>query len=316
MEMLHLHFPVLIEVKMALLTELRYGVEYLALRIVIFVVRLFPLDRAVRISAATWRRLAPLSKRRHQRALDNLARAFPEKTPEQREQIALEAWSNLGRVMVETMQLDRILLQPERIEVINKDILKRYQGKLGPLICCSLHTGNWELATWPLVEIGAHPAAIYRLVSNPHVDSYLRKQRSALYPGGMFSRGAGRLNRAAGLNTARQIGSYLREGGRVGMLADLYDRSGIKVPFFGHDASSSVFPALLARRLGCRLWVGRCIRQGQQSRFKVEMIELKVPFSNDREADIKAITAAIQHQFERWIEEYPEQWMWSNRKWS
>ncbi len=301
---------------MTLLTRLRYGVEYLALRFVVFVVRLFPLDRGIEISAATWRWLAPKSKRRHQRALDNLARAFPEKTDRERELIALEAWSNLGRVMVETMQLDRILNQPERIEVINPEVLARYHGKMGPLICCSLHTGNWELATWPMTVADARPAAIYRLVSNPYVDRYLRKQREALYPGGMFSRGAGRLNKAAGMDTARQIGSYLRQGGRIGMLADLYDHRGIKVPFFGHPASCVSFPALLARRLGCRIWVGRCIRVGTQSRFKVEMKELKVDFTDDREADIKATTAAMQKQFELWIREYPEQWMWSNRKWS
>ena len=301
---------------MAVLTQLRYGVEYLALRTVIGIVRLVPLDKAVSLSARTWRKLAPMGKRRHKRALENLAIAFPEKTPEQREQIALDAWSNLGRVMVETMQLDRILQQSERIEVLNKKTMNRYRGKLGPLICCSLHTGNWELATWPLVEIDAQPAAIYRLVNNPYVDAYLRKQREALYPGGMFSRGATGINRAAGLNTARQVGSYLRAGGRVGMLADLYDRRGIEVDFFGREASSSVFPALLARRIGCRIWLGRCIRIGEQSRFKVEMVEIKVPFSDNKDEDIKAITTSIQAQFEEWIREYPEQWMWSNRKWS
>lgn len=301
---------------MALFTELRYGVEYLALRLVIGVVRLFPLDKAVPVSASIWRKLAPMGKRRHQRALDNLAKAFPEKTEKEREEIALETWANLGRVMIEIMQLDRILKQPERIDIINMDVLERYRGKMGTAVCCSLHTGNWELATWPMVAVNAQPAAIYRLVNNPYVDAYLRKQRSKLYPGGMFSRGARTINRSAGLNTARQVGGYLRQGGRVGMLADLYDRRGIEVPFFGHQASSAAFPALLARRVGSRMWVGRCIRVGTQSYFKVEMKELKVPYTKDKDEDIRQLTAAIQHQFEEWIREYPEQWMWSSRKWS
>lgn len=306
----------MIEVLMALLTQLRYGAEYIALRLVIGTVRLFPLDMAVRLSAATWRKLAPLGKRRHQRALDNLAMAFPDKTDAQRELIALDAWSNLGRVMVETMQIDRILNQPERIEVLNPEVLERYRNKMGPLICCSLHTGNWELATWPLVVADIESAAVYRLVSNPYVDAYLRKQRARLYPAGMFSRGAGLIKQYAGHNTARQIGSLLRQGGRIGMLADLYDRRGIEVPFFGHPASSSKFAAMLARRLGCRIWMGRCIRVDNQSRFKVEVKELQVPFTDDKDADIHTITALMQHQFEDWIREYPEQWMWSNRKWS
>ena len=54
--------------------------------------------------------------RRHQRALDNLAIAFPEKSLAEREAIALGMWENLGRVMAETMQIDRIIADPERID--------------------------------------------------------------------------------------------------------------------------------------------------------------------------------------------------------
>lgn len=301
---------------MSLLKEARYLAEYLFLRLIIMIVRTIPLDRAVPISAPVWRRLAPLSRRRHNRALSNLALAFPEKSPAEREQIALGAWANLGRIMVETMQLDRIIDEPERIEIINPHVIERYRDKLGSMVCCSLHTGNWELATWPLVAIDAKPAAVYRIVDNPYVEDYLRGQRQTLYPGGMFSRGGRRRNIGSGLDTARQLTGILRQGGRIGMLADLHDRHGVQVPFFGHPAASTTFPAMLARRGGSRLWVGRCIRIGEQSRFKVEIKEIKVPHSEDRDADIRQVTAAIQKQFEDWIREYPDQWMWSNRRWS
>ncbi len=297
---------------MSFWTDLRYRLEYGLLRLIVGLVRLIPLDQAVRISAWAWRKLAPRG-RRHARALANLEKAFPEKSPEERERIALAMWENLGRVMAETMQLDRILAQPERIEIANEALLERYRGRLGPAVCVSLHMGNWELAMWPLVKIGANPAAIYRLVNNPYVDAYLRSQRKAMYPGGLFARGK-KGGKAAGHLTARLLGNYLRQGGRVGLLADLYDRNGVEVPFFGHPARSSRVPALLARRLGCRVWIGRCLRVGTQSRFRVEMKELRVPRSDDAEADIRELTAEIQKTFEDWIREYPEQWMWSNRK--
>ena len=31
--------------------------------------------------------------------------------------------------------------------------------------------------------------------------------------------------------------------------------------------------------------------------------------------DIKAVTAAMQKQFEDWIREAPDQWSWNNRRW-
>jgi KDO2-lipid IV(A) lauroyltransferase len=297
----------------ALLTT-RYLLEYAFLRVIIGLVRLLPLDTARELSAKGWRLLAPYG-RRHRRALDNLAVAFPEKTPEQREAIAMQMWGNLGRVMAETMLLDRILKEPDRIEVENPELLGRYAGKMGAAIVCSLHMGNWELGMWPLTQIGAKPAAVYRLVDNPYIDLYLRGQRTELYPGGLFARG--RMNGVKmGHDTARMIASYVREGGRLGFLADRYENKGLKVPFFGKPAGSNVVPVMLARRAGARLWAGRCIRVGNESRFRIRMREIKIPWTDNPSADIEAALTELQAQFESWVRENPEQWMWSNRRWS
>ncbi len=293
---------------------IRHRAEYAVLRLIIALIRLMPLDTAVKFSAYSWQKLAARG-RRHKRALDNLAKAFPEKTNEEREAIALAMWGNLGRVMAETMQMDRLLKRSENIEIVNPGLLKRYNGKMGPAIGVSMHSGNWELAMWPLAAAGMKPAAVYRLVNNPLVDQYLRTQRKDLYPGGLFAKGAS-ASYHAGRDTARQIGSYVRNGGRLGFMADQYDRKGIAVPFFGHDAKSPPFPAMLARRIGTRLWVGRSVRIGKQSKFRVEMQEVKVPRTDDPDEDIKTIIADIQKTFEKWIREYPEQFMWSNRRWS
>lgn len=299
---------------MTLWLKIRYWAEYSILRLIIEMIRIMPLDTAVKFSAFWWRILAGRG-RRHQRALNNLKMAFPEKTDEQREQIALAMWENLGRVMAETMQMDRVLARPENIEISNPEILDRYQGKMGSAICVSMHSGNWELAMWPLAVNDMKPAGVYRLVKNPLVDAYLRKQRKDLYPGGLFAKGAG-AGFHAGRDTARQIGSYVRKGGRLGFLADQWDRNGIEVPFFGIDAKSPPFPAMLARRIGTRLWIGRCVRLGNKSNFRVEMHELKVPRTDNQDEDIKNIVREIQATFESWIRQYPEQFMWSNRRWS
>ena len=299
----------------AVLVDLRYRLEYALLLLLVGLVRLMPVDTAAAVSAWMWGLIAP-RLRRHQRALDNLAIAYPEKSPAEREAIARAMWENLGRVMAETMQIDRLIRDPGRVRIANERIFRRYKDKLGSAIGCSLHMGNWELAIWPFVVAGANPAAVYRTVKNPYVDAYLRHQRRDLYPGGLLGKGKVDGNWDEGQRTARQITDFVRNGGRLGLVCDLYDKSGLPVPFFGRDARSVVIPAMIARRLGARIWLARCLRIGTESRFQVEIKELKVPRSANMGDDVKSVTAAMQREFEAWIREAPEQWMWSNRRWS
>ena len=63
-----------------MLRDLRYRLEYIGLRFLVGIVRFITLDLACNISAKAWRLLGKRN-RRHKRALANLKRAFPKKTP-------------------------------------------------------------------------------------------------------------------------------------------------------------------------------------------------------------------------------------------
>ena len=296
--------------------DLQFRLEYLVLRAVVATTRAVPLDIAVRWSAWSWRRLAPIvARKRHRRALANLEVAFPTKSAAERREIALAHWANLGRVMAETMQIDRILADPERIDFANLRSFERYRGKLGSAVGVSLHMGNWELAIWPMTMVGARPAAVYRSVNNPYVDRYLREQRADLYPSGLFGRGKVEGSHGDAQRTARLITDFVRKGGRLGLICDLFDRTGIPIPFFGRPARTQAIAAMIARRTGARIWMARCRRIGDECRFVVDVRELRVPRTANHADDVRWTMTAMQAQFEAWIREAPEQWMWSNRRW-
>lgn len=295
----------------------QFQLEYALLRGIIGLVRVLPLDTAVALSGRAWRFLAPkIAKKRHRRALDNVAIAFPDMPEDEREALVMAHWENLGFVMAETMQIDRILDEPERIEIENGEVFARYKDKLGPIVGISLHMGNWELAIWPLAISGANPAAVYRSVNNPYVDQYLRWQRRKLYPGGLFGRGNVEGEHGEAQRTARIISDFVRNGGRLGMVCDLFDRTGIAVPFFGKDAKTQAIGPMIARRTGARIWLARCRRVGKTSRFTILLEELKVPRTDNPSDDVREMTTEMQRVFETWVRETPEQWMWSNRRWS
>ena len=48
---------------------------------------------------------------------------------------------------------------------------------------------------------------------------------------------------------------------------------------------------MIARRVGARIWMSRCLRVGKQSRFQIELKELKVPRTANQADDVQWITA-------------------------
>jgi KDO2-lipid IV(A) lauroyltransferase len=298
------------------LRDVRFRLEYAVLRGVIAFMRLMPLRLSVRWSASLWRILAPrLNPKRQRIALENLRTAFPNKGEQERLAICMAHWENLGRVVAEMVQMDRVLRDPSRIEIPDQHLLARYRDKLGPVIGVSLHSGNWELAIWPLVLADANPAALYRAVHNPYIDRYLASKRQALCPAGLIGRRRPDASPLEDLQTAHRLMDYVRSGGRVGIVCDQFYKRGVPVSFFGRTTLAPPIAAMIARRIGARIWMARCLRIGTDSRFRIDIKELRVPRTANEADDVRCALSAIHGQFESWIREAPSQWLWGHRIW-
>jgi KDO2-lipid IV(A) lauroyltransferase len=241
---------------------------------------------------------------RHPRALAHLALAFPEKTDAERRLIALDMWTNLGRVFAEAFMVDRIVAAG-RIEDRVAPLLDRLKASHEGAVFVSLHAGNWELVIVPTITAGVKAAGVYQRIKNPIVDRYLVGMRRERYPRGLFQKGA---------QIGRKLVRIVKDGGAIALLADLRDRRGVNVPFFGHPAPSTTFPALLSRAGQVVMLAARVIRL-DGVHFAVEGEAIEVPRTDDRDADVEEATRRIQSIFEGWIREHPEQWMWAHNRW-
>lgn len=283
---------------------LSYRIEYAGYQVMRFILRALPFRVASTLSSYLWRLLAPRFYR-HPRAIKHLRLAYPEKSEAQCEVIALEMWRNLGRTMAEAFVIDRFAARRDVFEfVIPPEIEADLRAKK-PLIITMPHLGNWELVAVIVKFFGHEFAAIYQRVLNPFVDRAVVRTRAPFYPAGLFPKGH---------DSVRNIMRLLRQGKAIGIVSDLREARGLKIPFFNREAKTSPFPAMLSLLYDAPIVAARCVRIAPD-RFLIEMKYVTAPNGETRDETIYNRTAAIHAVFEDWIRQYPEQWMWSHRRW-
>jgi KDO2-lipid IV(A) lauroyltransferase len=251
--------------------------------------------------------------REHRIGRANLTAAFPEKSPEEIEEILMGVWDNLGRVGAEFAHIDHIWdydrAHPERsrIELPPRTIALhdhlRDDGK--PALIFTSHLANWELPALAAVAHGLDTAILYRRPNIASADRIIEEMRQVnmgtLIP--------------AGRDAPLRLGQALRDGKHVAILIDQYLASGVEVTFFGRKTRANPTLARLLRQVECPVHGVRIIRLPGY-RFRAELTE-EIPPVRDAEGkiDIQGTTQAITDVVEGWVREYPEQWLWLHRRW-
>jgi Kdo2-lipid IVA lauroyltransferase/acyltransferase len=117
--------------------------------LVLRLLRLLPTDSALEFADRTARRVGPWFGR-HRVALDNLRKAYPEKSETEIQAIASDMWGNMARLGAEYIFLDTLFDYddqhpdaPSRIEVGGLDKFKRIAQEGRPHILFTAHLGNF-----------------------------------------------------------------------------------------------------------------------------------------------------------------------------
>lgn len=276
----------------------------LAVAMLRFVRRTNP-DRWAHVAAWIMRRIGP-RLRGHRRALEQLALAFPEKTPAERERIALGMWDNLARTVIEYAKLDsywrdnRVIMDEASARAVAE--IKAAKRRT---LHFSLHAANWEVCAIAAPQNGVRALVPYRRLKNQPLTQELVRIRTA----------AGITPVAAGPSMVAEIKKEFGEGDALGMLIDQYYAHGIEVDFFGRPTRLNPLFARLARIYDCPVYGSRVIRLPDQ-RFRYELVGPIEPARDARgRIDVQASTQIYASLLERWIREHPEQWLWLHRTW-
>jgi len=285
--------------------SLKFRIEYAVLRLVAFLFGCLSLEQASSLSGKLWRWVAPHLKR-HARALAHLSAAFPDKSKEELEQIARDMWECLGGTFAESLRLNELHQQKRLDSSASVPLIAPYLAQGKGMVVCGAHQGNWEIGTMGLMQEGVSPVGLYQRVKNPLVDDYVHALRAPFYPAGLLAKAP---------DTAMKLMRQIKRGGTLAMLGDLRDRTGLPATFFGCEAYSTPFPAMLARHLDVPLFVAEIVRHADV-RFTLTMKEIDVPRTDDKTADIAVTTQRLQDAYEESIRKHPAQWMWAHQRWN
>lgn len=244
---------------------------------------------------------------RRQVALDNVAIAFPEKSPEERLKIARLSLRHMGRTIMDytvfpflkAKDAERLYKFEGREHV--EQALKEGKGAF----LLTLHLGNGDFAIavlslmgWPMYLISKEFKArwlndLWFGMRRRHGTKFISPEKSSF-----------------------EILRCLRRNEIVVFVLDQFmgPPVGVRTRFFGKETGTAAGLALLASRTGTPVIPCYTYRRGDG--YQVAVFEAPIKLDDGPNGkDIAVMTQAYTDKLEAIVRRHPEQWMWIHRRW-
>jgi len=284
---------------------------YWPARALVAFIQALPLKRVARLGRAAGALAFWLDARHRRVALQNLEMCFGnEKPPVEIRAIAKENFRRIGEnfaCAVKTATMSPVDMLPHFVFTGAEKILPHEAG-VGPQsrIVAVGHFGNFELYAHfgqfvPIFKC----ATTYRALNQPALNRLLQSLRERSGCHFYERRTEGKMMRAHMSDT----------GLLLGLLADQTEgRGGLRLPFLGHDCSTSAAPAIFALRYNCPLHTAICYRIGL-ARWEIEAGDEIPTRENGKPRSTEAIMRDVNRAFEIAVRRDPANWFWVHRRW-
>jgi Kdo2-lipid IVA lauroyltransferase/acyltransferase len=285
-------------------------IYYLARGVVAFLQSL-PLVAVARLGRALGALAYVLDARHRKVALDNLTLCFGrEKSPAEIRAIAKENFRRIGEnycSAIKTAAMTPWQMLPHFDLTLARNILP-HEADAGPQsrIVAIGHFGNFELYARfgqfvPIFKC----AATYRALKQPALNRIMVSLRES--EGCRFFE---RRTDAAALKAAMSDTGLL-----LGLLADQHaGRNGLRLPFLGHDCSTSPAPAIFALRYNCPLHTAICYRIGL-AQWQIDVGDEIPTRINGVARSTADIMLDVNRALETAVRRDPANWFWVHRRW-
>ncbi len=283
--------------------KLIWRLEAAAFRALFGFLRLIGVEGASAFGGGLLRWLGPRTGT-HKTVRRNLAIAFPDMDPADRDRLAVDQWEQTGRTFAELAVMDRLTPEGGRVDVVGLERLHAVRDSGQPVVLISGHLANFEVMAAVIMAAGVPCQVTYRAANNPYVDALIRKSRE---------RYGIRLFAPKGDGT-RELMAGMKRGDSIALLVDQKYNQGPEVEFFGQPVNASPGAARLALKFGTVMLPLSVVRL-PGVRFRVTAHEpIAVGGTDKTQAVLDGIQAANRFVEDR-VREVPVDWFWVHKRW-
>ena len=282
---------------------------YIGLRILVGILLLFDVDTNLRFARFLGRLLWRHYHRGRERALENLAASFPDKTEQWDEKTGQKSFEQIVMLVVDVIFTPRLVKKDnwrQYSRFKNAECAKWLSKEGKGLIFVGAHYGNFEIVGYMMGLFGFNTYSIARPLDNPFISKYLYGVREKAGQKIIDKKGAAEL-----------FDKVASSGATVCFIADQdAGQKGIFVDFFGRKASTYKSIGLLALTNNIPIAIGYARRI--DNRFFFEMGVTRIIFPQewaDKEDPLLWVTAEYTKAIEGFVREDPTQYWWLHRRW-
>ena len=284
-------------------------IQYLALKVFCALFGLLPYRTAVKTGRLATGSVRFVMPKRFERSVSDIQKAFPEKSPEECREIALESWRNMGAIFAEFIKLTTFCNPDEfkkHSRIIGAEKMLNAQDKTGGIIHIG-HFTNWEAFGLAGAVYGVDKAVLAQRVDNPYIDEETNRLRN-IFTGRTFYSN----------HEDKPFFACMRWLKKKKMLGILFDQNTVSgevwLPFMGRTAAFSPITALLSIKMQVPVFPVRVWRE-QDGTIVSEVMDPLYPPADFSMDNVRQFTKQLVGYYEDWLCKNPASWLWAHNRW-
>ncbi|MCH2182833.1 MAG: lysophospholipid acyltransferase family protein [Mariniblastus sp.] len=284
-------------------------IQYVAIRWVISIVGMLPIECCESIARGLAWLLTHLVKFRRRVIVENLTAVYPEMTPDEVRETTRKMWFHLIMMAFEVVHTPRRIHDTNYLDYVklpDQALMTEYLIDYRALVAVTGHFGNFEVAGYLTGLLGMPSYTVARKLDNEFLDDYVNTFRGTH---GQFI-----LPKDGSANRVQEV----MEGGAIlTILGDQHaGTKGCWIDFLGRPAACHKAVALFTLSGNAPMMVTYCKRMNRPLHFEVGCTGIADPLDMPETLkDTRHLTQWYNDRMADAIHRDPEQYWWVHRRW-